>query len=101
MARGATLPDLAAVGDESARSPGCGAPIRSAVFPGPAPAMFPRVEQSAAVQCPYCGQGFELVLDTSVASQRFITDCEVCCRPFEVAAECEPGEILSLDVRGG
>jgi hypothetical protein len=21
----------------------------------------------------------------------------VCCRPFEVIAECEPGEILSLD----
>jgi hypothetical protein len=21
----------------------------------------------------------------------------VCCRPFEVFAECEPGEILSLD----
>jgi hypothetical protein len=33
-----------------------------------------------------------------VASQRFTTDCEVCCRPFEVIAECEPGEILSLEV---
>lgn len=50
------------------------------------------------VQCPYCGQSFEIVVDTSVATQRFTTDCEVCCRPFEVTAECEPGEILSLDV---
>jgi hypothetical protein len=53
------------------------------------------------VQCPYCGQSFELGVDTSVASQSFVTDCEVCCRPFEVVAECEAGEILSLDVRGG
>ena len=53
------------------------------------------------VQCPFCGQMFELAVDTSVVTQRFTTDCEVCCRPFEVLAECEAGEILSLDVRGG
>ena len=53
---------------------------------------------SEAICCPFCGQKFELVIDTSVASQCFTTDCEVCCRPFEVTVECEPGEILSLDV---
>ena len=55
---------------------------------------------SESLQCPFCGQSFELVIDTSVASQRFTTDCEVCCRPFEVFAECEPGAILSLEVAG-
>jgi transposase-like protein len=54
------------------------------------------MESNATVYCPFCGQPSELVLDTSVASQRFETDCEVCCRPFEVTAECAPGEILSL-----
>ena len=58
------------------------------------------MQESENIQCPFCGQSFELVIDTSVASQRFTTDCEVCCRPFEVFAECEPGEILSLDVQG-
>jgi transposase-like protein len=58
------------------------------------------MEVSETVQCPYCGQGFDLVVDTSIADQRFITDCEVCCRPFEVFAETEPGEILSLQVQG-
>ena len=53
------------------------------------------------VQCPFCGQSSELAIDTSIASQRFTTDCEVCCRPFEVIVECEPGEILSIDVQGG
>lgn len=55
---------------------------------------------SESIQCPFCGQSFELVIDTSVASQRFTTDCEICCHPFEVLAECEPGEILTLEAQG-
>jgi hypothetical protein len=58
------------------------------------------MQVSESIQCPFCGQTFELVIDTSVPAQRFTTDCEVCCRPFEVSVECEPGEILSLDVQG-
>jgi hypothetical protein len=57
-----------------------------------------RVEVSENIRCPFCGQTFEVLVDTSFASQRFTTDCEICCRPFEVVAECGPGEILSLDV---
>ena len=40
-----------------------------------------------------------LSIDTSIPEQRFTTDCEVCCRPFEVFAECEPGEIIALEVQ--
>jgi hypothetical protein len=57
------------------------------------------VEVSEKIQCPFCGRAFEIAIDTSVASQRFTTDCEVCCRPFEVIAECEPGEVLSLEIQ--
>lgn len=57
------------------------------------------MEESETIACPYCGQANELVVDTSVRYQRFTTDCEICCRPFEVTAECAPGEILSLDVQ--
>ena len=56
------------------------------------------MQVSKAILCPFCGQRFDLVIDTSVAEQRFTTDCENCCRPFEVIAECEPGEIVSLEV---
>jgi len=52
------------------------------------------------IRCPFCGQSFELGVDTSVPQQRFTTDCEVCCRPFEVTVECEVGEVLSIDVSG-
>jgi hypothetical protein len=59
------------------------------------------MEVSESVQCPFCGQTFDIVVDTSVAFQRFTTDCEICCRPFEVIAQCEPGEIQSLEIRSG
>jgi hypothetical protein len=56
------------------------------------------MEVAQAIQCPFCGQRFDLVIDTSVAEQRLTTDCEVCCRPFDVQVECEPGQILSIYV---
>lgn len=55
------------------------------------------MEISAALGCPYCGASMESVVDSSLPDQRFITDCEVCCRPFEVVLICEPGEIVSLE----
>ncbi len=57
------------------------------------------MELTENAACPFCGQLNVLAVDTSQGSTEFITDCEVCCRPFEVRAECEPGEILSLEVR--
>ena len=57
------------------------------------------MQVSEELYCPYCGQLMELGIDTSVAEQRFVTDCEVCCRPFEVRVQCEMGEVLSLEVR--
>ena len=59
------------------------------------------MQVSESVPCPFCGQISELALDTSVPRQQFITDCEVCCRPFEVRVECELGAILSLEVAAG
>ena len=59
------------------------------------------MEVSGTIVCPFCGQSFEIVVDTTIASQRFTTDCEVCCRPFEVFVECEPGEVLSIETQGG
>ena len=55
------------------------------------------MQETATVQCPYCGQNCEVELDATVANQRFTTDCEVCCRPFSVHAECELGEVLSIE----
>ena len=58
------------------------------------------MEEFADIQCPFCGQSFAVAIDTTIANQCFTTDCEVCCRPFEVRAECEAGEIVSVNVAG-
>jgi Cysteine-rich CPXCG len=58
------------------------------------------METAARVLCPFCGQAFELMVDTSTPTQTLTVDCEICCRPMSVWIECEPGKILSLDVAG-
>lgn len=40
-----------------------------------------------SINCPYCGEIIEVLIDCSVEQQAYIEDCQVCCRPinFEVA----------------
>ena len=52
------------------------------------------------IVCPHCGETFSLTIDTSQATQSFIEDCTVCCRPINLSARCKPGEIIDLTVRG-
>ncbi len=41
-----------------------------------------RIETST-IQCPYCGEAIEVLIDCSVPQQDYIEDCQVCCRPIE------------------
>ena len=34
--------------------------------------------------CPYCWEEISMLLDTSVANQTYVEDCEVCCKPIEL-----------------
>jgi hypothetical protein len=37
------------------------------------------------VRCPYCGEMIEIGLDPGGgASQEYVEDCQVCCRPWRV-----------------
>ena len=49
---------------------------------------------SASINCPFCGQTFEVVLDDTEGEQNLITDCEVCCRPIEVRAGILNHEVI-------
>jgi len=57
------------------------------------------LDVETAITCPHCGEMFPLKIDTSQAEQSLIEDCTVCCRPINLTIRCQPGEILSLDVR--
>ena len=43
--------------------------------------------QSRTVQCPYCGESFDTVVDLSSGSTSYIEDCQVCCQPIEFSLE--------------
>jgi hypothetical protein len=43
--------------------------------------------ETCAASCPHCGEPIELVVDPSNASQSYVEDCEVCCRPIVVRVE--------------
>jgi hypothetical protein len=54
---------------------------------------------TTAIQCPYCGEEIEILVDCSVQSQEYIEDCSVCCRPIAISVEAAEGELESIEVR--
>lgn len=51
---------------------------------------------SKRITCPYCGERFEAVVDTSAGDSDYVEDCPVCCRPIELRLSIE-GDDFSLD----
>ena len=43
--------------------------------------------QFTTVQCPYCGEPFDTLVDLSAGSASYIEDCQICCRPIELGIE--------------
>lgn len=44
---------------------------------------------SIEAACPYCGEIIELLIDELAGEQRYVEDCQVCCRPIEVAVSLD------------
>ncbi len=49
------------------------------------------------VECPYCGEPTEVVLDES--GGRLVEDCIVCCRPIDVIAAVDEDGEATVEVR--
>ena len=50
--------------------------------------------------CPYCWQPISMLLDLSLdATQTYVEDCEVCCRPIQITFEAEAGEVTFFDAQ--
>ena len=55
--------------------------------------------QPQAVQCPYCGEVFDTVVDLSAGSTSYIEDCQVCCQPIEFRLEvADDGTLAGLQL---
>lgn len=50
---------------------------------------------AAALECPYCGEGIETLVDLSAGSSAYIEDCPVCCQPIELAVQVDDSGALA------
>lgn len=55
--------------------------------------------ETAFIQCPYCWEQIEVVVDCSIEQQEYIEDCSVCCRPIVISVVISQGEIASIEAR--
>lgn len=57
-------------------------------------------ESFVSIQCPWCGERLDVRVDVTAGEREYVDDCEVCCRPMELAVELdERGALASLRVR--
>ena len=53
------------------------------------------------VECPYCGEEWSMIVDTSQGDYETVEDCTVCCRPIQFTFGCEPGDVLEIRTEPG
>jgi len=41
------------------------------------------------IQCPYCWERFEILIDPGETFQVYIEDCEICCRPIQFQVQID------------
>jgi hypothetical protein len=56
--------------------------------------------ESLSASCPYCGEAIELLVDASAGSQRYVEDCQVCCRPMVVTVLVDAAGEVEVGVAG-
>ena len=51
-----------------------------------------------SVDCPYCGESIDVLLDPDESNQSYIEDCQVCCRPinFNLATDLDGDVTVSV-----
>lgn len=56
-------------------------------------------EDDVEITCPYCGEMVSIRLDPgSGASQRYVEDCQVCCRPWRVDVTYDDSGAVDVQV---
>jgi hypothetical protein len=59
------------------------------------------IDEGATAVCPYCGQSFWIALDLGGGRrQRFVSDCETCCRPIRFDVHVDPAGEIRLEAKG-
>jgi hypothetical protein len=48
------------------------------------------------IHCPYCGESIDIAVDDSVDHQQYVEDCQVCCRPINLAVSVDEDGARSI-----
>ena len=51
------------------------------------------------IQCPYCGEQIEVLVDYSIKRQEYVEDCQVCCKPMRLSIKMNDGRGAQIDER--
>ena len=60
--------------------------------------LFMNELESKKIQCTYCGEIIEVLINCSVPNQRYIEDCQVCCRPINFNVSLDEDNELTIFV---
>ncbi len=52
---------------------------------------------TAYIDCPYCGEQIELLIDCSINVQEYIEDCEICCKPINLRVDIDGNGNISVN----
>jgi transcription elongation factor Elf1 len=55
--------------------------------------------ETTFIQCPYCWEQIEVVVDCSAGNQEYVEDCSVCCRPIVMTVAISQSEVVSIEGR--
>ena len=53
------------------------------------------------IGCPYCGESISILVDDTLPEQRYVEDCQVCCRPIELDVVIAPDGDVTVAARSG
>jgi hypothetical protein len=56
-------------------------------------------QRAVEIGCPYCGEVIEVLIDCTAGSQRYVEDCEVCCRPMHLSVTIDRNGDPFVDAR--
>ena len=58
-----------------------------------------RVMNAHVIQCPYCGEPLEVLVDWSIRTQEYVEDCQVCCKPITLSINIDDEHGTHIDAR--
>lgn len=55
--------------------------------------------ENIQLQCPYCWESIEILVDRSEGDHEYIEDCSVCCRPIVLTVSGSSSDEIAVSAR--